>query len=86
MTHEHRWRRVHEESLLGGSFPIGWECADCRRFVSNDKLSPEGLGGSVIQGEHILVGAHGGTGRCSDGTPYERQIKHADGRLEIIRP
>ena len=85
MAHTHRWRQLHEEFLLGGSFPVGWECVGCSKFVSNNSLTPAGLSGTVLEGAMRLVGPHGGCGTTGDGSQYKEQIVHEDGRLEITR-
>jgi len=58
MICNHVWIKVHEQFLLGGSFPIGWECSLCRLFIFNDELTPIGLSGS-ISGKSKLIGVHG---------------------------
>lgn len=82
----HRWRRLHEELLMGGHYPIGWECTECKKFVSNSEITPEGLGGIVLKNSHRLVGPHGGCGNTSDGKVYKEQIIDEDGKLTIVRP
>ena len=69
MPHTHLWRRLYEEFLLGGAFPVGWEC-ECGEFISNDKLTPEGLPGKTSEIVMRLVGPHGGMGRTSNGASY----------------
>ena len=81
----HRWRQVHEEFLLGGSFPVGWECVDCKKFVSGDKITPAGLGGVVLKKSARLVGPHGGRGQTSSGKSYKEQIIDEDGKLTIVK-
>ena len=81
----HRWRQVHEEFLLGGSFPVGWECVDCNKFISINEAMPVGLGGVVLKNAVRLVGPHGGHGQTSDGKPYKEQIVDEDGKLTVIR-
>jgi hypothetical protein len=80
----HRWRRVYEEFLLGGSFPTGWECVDCGKSVDNDSITPAGLGGVVLDRAARLVGPHGGYGQRSDGRRYKEQIVDENGVLTVI--
>ena len=82
---EHEWIKVHEQLIIGGSFPIGWQCSGCNKFVSISAITPAGLAGHTT-GKHKLVGIHGGNGNCADGSIYKEQILHEDGRLEIIWP
>ena len=81
----HRWRQVHDEFLLGGSFPCGWECVDCNKFVSSNEVTPEGPGGKILKKSARLVGPHGGHGQTSDGKSYKEQIIDENGKLTIIR-
>lgn len=81
----HRWMKVYEESILGGSFSVGWECEYCHEYVDNSKVTPAGLGGT-IGGKNKLRGPHGGRGNTADGRVYKYQIIHEDGTLEIVRP
>ena len=83
--HTHRWRQVHEEALLGGSYRIGWECVDCKAYVSNGDVTPAGLGGVVLEKAARLVGPHGCRSQCTDGSTYKEQIVDEDGHLSIIR-
>ena len=83
--HTHRWRRLHEQALLGGSFSIGWECSICGEFVSNNELTPTGIEGIVLKKAARLVGPHGGYGTCTDGSAYKEQIINEDGELQIVR-
>lgn len=78
---DHAWRRVYEESILGGVFPAGWECLECGMWISTEQAGP-GMGGTAV-GEVRLTGPHGGHGTCSDGRRYKSQILYPDGRLEI---
>jgi hypothetical protein len=84
MEHTHRWRVVHEEFLMGGTFPVGWECVDCKKFVSEGELTPAGLGGVVLNNAARLIAPHGGYSRTSDGKPYKEQIIDEHGKLTII--
>jgi len=81
----HRWRQVFEETIFIGATAIGWECLECKIYVNQNNIPPTGLGGTVTKAQR-LVGVHGGCGECSDGSVYQSQIYHEDGRLEIIRP
>jgi hypothetical protein len=85
MSCHHLWRRVYEEFLLGGSFPIGWECKKCGEFLPQHKVTPEGVPGGVEEGEAKLIAPHGGVGQCADGSPYKEQIVDAHGNLFIRR-
>ena len=80
----HKWRQVHEAFLLGGSFPVGWECVICKKFINTNDITPAGIGGTVTK-EHRLFGPHGGRGNTADGGQYKEQIIHEDGTLEVIR-
>lgn len=80
---EHRYRQVREESLLGGTFSVGWECIDCGHFVPQHKITPTGLDGIVVKGA-ILRGPHGCKSFTSSGKTYSRQIIDEDGNLTII--
>ncbi len=79
----HKWRRVYEEFLLGGSFPVGWECILCDKYVDNNQITPAGLGGIVLENSVKLVGPHGGYGTTSKGNCYKSQIIDGDGNLII---
>ena len=81
----HRWRRVYEEFLLGGSFQCGWECTDCKKFISNQELTPNGIEGIVLEKSARLVGPHGGYGNTLDGSSYKEQIINEEGKLTIIK-
>jgi len=80
---KHKWQQIFEESLLGGSFPTGWQCKDCGTYISQDRIGPNGLDG-VDSGEKVLHGPHGVRSRTSGGKTYSKQILHRDGRLEIV--
>jgi hypothetical protein len=83
---EHKWRRIHEEFLLGGSFPVGYRCVECNQFVSDSQLTPLGMGG-VLLDEDELVGPHGCCSSLSDGSVYRRQIYNKKtNTLTIERP
>jgi hypothetical protein len=84
-AHEHKWRRLHEEFLLGGSFPIGWECSICKKFVGNSEITPAGLDGIVSEHGARIVGPHGGRGRTSGGESYREQIVDDKGVLHVIK-
>ena len=79
----HIWRQVYEEFLLGGSFPVGWECTKCKLYKSNYELTPVGLGG-IVNGAHRLVGPHGCRSVTGMGQPYTEQIIDENGNLTII--
>jgi hypothetical protein len=81
--HIHRWRKLHEQFLLGGSFPIGYECLDCGKFVGINDIPIHGIGG-VDTKEQRVVGPHGAHVTKSDGSTCKEQILHADGTLEIV--
>lgn len=80
----HRWRRVCEEFLLGGFFPVGWECIDCKKFISSDEITPAGLGGEILKKAARLIGPLGGRGRTSSGKSYKEQVIDENGKLIII--
>ncbi len=82
---EHRWRQVYEEFILGGTFSTGWECVDCREFVSKSELTPQSLSGIVLSGSMRLTGPHGGYGTTADGSRYKEQIVDETGTLHIIK-
>jgi len=82
----HRWRKVYEEVRIFPPFPIGWECVDCNKYVSMGEITPEGIGGTVLEKACRLVGPHGGCGNCSDGSIYKEQIVDENGNLTITRP
>ena len=86
MEHEHVWRMLHEEFLLGGSFLVGWECTivGCEAFVSKDQLTPTGIPGKTLKNAARLVGPHGGSGYTSDGKIYREQILDEDGNLTVM--
>ena len=67
MTHTHRWHKVYEEALLGGYFPIGWECTECGKYVEQHKIGPAGLPGETTKGAK-LIGPCGSTSLCADGS------------------
>jgi len=85
LEHQHEWREVSEESIIGGNYPVAFECRICQKWVENSEVDPIArIGGRLIK-EYVLVGINGGPGNCRDGSIYKRQILHEDGRLEIIR-
>ena len=79
----HEWRRVHEQSIIGGSFPIGWKCRKCGEYMDASALTPAGLPGTVVN-EHELVGINGARVRNGSGGTCSRQIVHENGELEYI--
>ena len=81
-TCSHQWRQIHEESLLGGSFPIGFRCMLCNKFVGQHELTPAGLAGHET-GERELIGPHGNQSRTASGQSYRKQIIRKDGTLEV---
>ena len=83
---DHRWRKVYEQGIIGITIPSGWECVDCKEYVSMDKLTPAGLPGIILEKSARLVGINGGCGNCSDGSVYKEQIVDEDGELTIVRP
>ncbi len=84
MCAQHKWREVHEQGILGGSFRKGWECTSCGQFVSTSEITPEGLGGENTK-EVRLTGIHGTRVRNSDGVSSSKvQILHADGSLSHV--
>lgn len=85
MNCDHEWRQRHEEAIIGGHYPSGWECRKCHQYVPQERVTPEGLAG-VVTKEHVLVGINGYCGNCSDGSVYKKQILHEDGTLTIERP
>jgi hypothetical protein len=80
-TCHHRWRRVYDLIIFIGmpSF-AGWDCLVCGKFVSNDELTPEGLGGVVTKAQRLC-----GPGECSDGSRYKEQLVDENGVLTIVR-
>jgi hypothetical protein len=54
----HSWDRIFEESLIGGSYPIGWKCSKCSKFVDVSAVGIAGLEGAN-SGRKVLVGSHG---------------------------
>ncbi len=82
---EHRWRRLQEEAVFGGSFPVGWECVSCGTFVGNQNLTPAGIGGIVLERAARLMGPHGGHGRTSTGRLYKEQIIDETGKLTVVK-
>lgn len=79
---QHQWQKIHEEFLLGGSCPIGYQCKICNTFVRNDQIPISGLPG-IDTKEQVLYGPHGGIGTRSDGTKYKKQTYYPNGKLEI---
>ena len=82
---KHNWRRVYEQFLLGGAFPVGWECVDCGEYKGNEQMTPAGLGGRVIPNAARLMGPHGGRGETSTGETFKEQIIGEDGKLTIVK-
>lgn len=76
----HKWRKVVVEEMFGILRLAGWECVECKRYVIQDKLTPVGLGGAVIEKCIRLRGP----GKCKDGSIYQDQIQDGD-NLIIIR-
>ena len=85
MLCSHCWRKVYEEFLLGGLFLIGWECVNCKEFVSCNKITPSGLGGVSLENSARLIGPHGGHGQTSNGESYKEQIIDEQGHLTIVK-
>lgn len=56
---DHSWLKVHEQSLIGTSFPVGWQCEKCNVFIPIGEVTPTGLSG-VTTKKHKLIGIHGG--------------------------
>jgi hypothetical protein len=84
ITCQHIYDRIHEETLvIGGSYPIGYECRLCHKWVDVNQVPPTGLDG-VFSGDNILYAPHGGRSTTSSGKPYTKQILKSDGTLEII--
>ena len=83
LEHVHRWRKVYEESLIGGAFQTGWECEICREYHSIYDITPDGLQGITLKTAARLVGPHGGRGNTSGGDIYKEQIVDEDGTLTI---
>jgi hypothetical protein len=81
-TCPHLWQHIYEEALIGGAFPIGWQCKRCNAFVDQTKVGVIGLPGAD-SGEVVLIGPHGCTSQTSAGKPYKRQTLYPDGRLVI---
>jgi hypothetical protein len=82
-TCEHEWDRVHEECIIGGTFPIGWKCRKCNKYVDTNEITPSGLPGLGTTGRHVLIAPHGTVGVTSSGQRYRRQVLEADGTLTI---
>ena len=59
-------------------------CLNCKDYVPQHKIGPEGLGGTVTKAVR-LVGPNGGRGNCSDGSTYKEQVIDENGMLRIIR-
>lgn len=81
---KHRWRRLYEESLIGGCYPIGWECVLCGKYFDNAAVTPTGLPGLTLKKAARLVGPHGGCGSTSGGVPYQEQVVDEAGNLTIV--
>lgn len=77
----HRWRKVYDVVVFIGipSF-IGWDCLVCKKFVSKDELTPEGLGGVITKAQRLC-----GPGECSDGSTFKEQLADENGILTIVR-
>lgn len=79
MSCSHVWMEIHEQSLLGGSFQIGWECEKCGTKPSKLATTPgfsEGTTGTKVK----LVGVHGtrvlnGTGGSCKYQIYDKATK-----------
>jgi hypothetical protein len=69
----HVWRQVNEQSLLGGYFPIGYQCELCGQWISQYELNPAGLGGALSPRVE-LVGACGGYIDTKSGHSTKRQV------------
>ena len=81
-TCEHVWVKIHEQAIIGGLFPIGWQCERCNRFVGVHDLTPDGLSGTVSR-KHKLCGVHGGAVVSGSGRKSKYQIyDEATGQLE----
>lgn len=79
----HQWIKVHEQSLIGDTFPIGWECIKCHKYVPIQDMSPN-MGGKVLN-KHKLIGAHGNSISSKSGRSSKQQIYDADtGELTYI--
>jgi hypothetical protein len=73
---EHVWRRVNEQSLFGGYFPVGWRCEKCDEYLSLSEMIP-GTRGTMSHKEE-LVGAHGGYIDSASGKTSRRQVINRD--------
>ncbi len=83
MSCTHEWEQLHEQSLLGGSFPIGFRCVRCNEHVNQNELTPAGLPGTML-GQHRLIGVHGGRIERADGSTCREQVITRDGKLHIL--
>jgi len=82
---QHRWRKLYEAVIVvGHASLVGWECEVCKKHISQDEITPAGIGGIITKNSR-LVGPHGGYGNCSDGSVYKEQI-YENGKLTIVRP
>lgn len=77
---EHQWQKIHEEFLLGGTFPIGYKCKLCNKFINITDIPITGISG-IDTGEQVLFGPHGCKSKCSDGSTYTKQTLYPGGSL-----
>lgn len=81
---QHEWRQLHEQSILGGSFPVGFECIRCNAHVGQHELTPAGLPGTVTS-QVRLVGPHGHKIATESGRECSSQIYDKDtGKLTYV--
>jgi hypothetical protein len=73
MNCDHLWRRMYEQSIIGGYFSIGWKREACGMYVSNSEVTPAGLGGTVGP-RHEIMGIHGCAIDTESGKKCRRQI------------
>ena len=81
---EHEWMQVHEQAIIGGTFPVGWKCLLCGKFVGQSDIGPAGLGGHIST-KVELYGVHGGLIKTASGKRSRAQIyDSATGKLEYL--
>jgi len=79
----HKWRKVYEENLFGGTSLIGWECVTCNEYHDINSLTPEGLSGIILKNSAHLHAPCGGQSRTSKGVLYREQFVDEEGNLTI---
>lgn len=75
--HTHEWMKVNEQGLIGGYFPVGWECVACGEWRGNGTDAWELTKSGAQSSKQKLVGPHGGWIQTDTGKKCKAQIYDA---------